>query len=132
MAFSDHDSTLSLTIRLTASARFGYLTSLFLVIPGHAEGRSYVLISIPPRLRRSLRFDTGFAHLRASVVATATVLGSYGMALVVEHFARLRVDTVIQAVVIASAFARAQRSSDWTDRLLGVWCCRSRRPARPS
>lgn len=78
-----------------------------------------MLSSISLSLLRVVRFDTGFVRLRAATVATATVLGTYGAALLVEHFAQLRVDTVVQAVVIASGIARAQRDSDRTDRLLG-------------
>ncbi|MFF8532443.1 FUSC family protein [Streptomyces sp. NPDC015532] len=47
-----------------------------------------------------------------------TVLGTYGWALLVEHQAGLRVDSVVQAVVIASALGRVQRLFDRTDRLL--------------
>lgn len=47
----------------------------------------------------------------------ATVLGTYGWALLVEHEAGLRVDSVVQAVVIASALGRVQRLFDRTDRL---------------
>ncbi|MFD8734222.1 FUSC family protein [Streptomyces sp. NPDC059618] len=48
----------------------------------------------------------------------ATVLGVYGLALLVEHEAGLHVDSVVQAVVIASALGRVQRLFDRTDRLL--------------
>ncbi|MFF4535215.1 FUSC family protein [Streptomyces aureus] len=48
----------------------------------------------------------------------AMVLGTYGLALLVEHEAGLRVDSVVQAVVIASALGRVQRLFDRTDRLL--------------
>ncbi|MFD5639070.1 FUSC family protein [Streptomyces sp. NPDC127077] len=48
----------------------------------------------------------------------ATVLGTYGWALLVEHEAGLRVDSVVQAVVIASALGRVQRLFDRTDRLV--------------
>ncbi|MFF3446365.1 FUSC family protein [Streptomyces sp. NPDC002667] len=48
----------------------------------------------------------------------ATVLGAYGLALLVEHEAGLRVDSVVQAVVIASALGRVQRLFDRTDRLV--------------
>ncbi|MFB7241724.1 FUSC family protein [Streptomyces populi] len=51
-------------------------------------------------------------------MSTATVLGTYGLALLVEHEAGLRVDSVVQAVVIASALGRVQRLFDRTDRLL--------------
>ncbi|MER5473033.1 FUSC family protein [Streptomyces sp. NPDC002685] len=48
----------------------------------------------------------------------ATVLGTYAWALLVEHEAGLRVDSVVQAVVIASALGRVQRLFDRADRLL--------------
>ncbi|MEU0430264.1 FUSC family protein [Streptomyces sp. NPDC006290] len=57
-------------------------------------------------------------YLRTTVVTMATVLGTYGWALLVEHEAGLHVDSVVQAVVIASALGRAQRLFDRTDRLL--------------
>ncbi|MGW7381532.1 FUSC family protein [Streptomyces sp. NPDC054794] len=69
-------------------------------------------------LRRALRFDPGLLHLRATAVSMGTVLGTYGWALFVEHAAGLRVDSVVQAVVVASAFGRVQRAFDRTDRLL--------------
>ncbi|MFF3405079.1 FUSC family protein [Streptomyces sp. NPDC002742] len=47
----------------------------------------------------------------------ATVLGTYGWALLVEHEAGLRVDSVVRAVVIASALGRVQRLFDRADRL---------------
>ncbi|MCP2342263.1 FUSC family protein [Actinomadura rupiterrae] len=59
-------------------------------------------------------------HLRAAAVGLAATLGAYASALVVEHFAHLHVDTVIQAVVLALTAARAQRRMDGTDRLLGL------------
>jgi hypothetical protein len=66
--------------------------------------------------RRALRFDPRGAHLRATAVTMATVLGTYGWALLVEHEAGLRADSVVRAVVIASALGRAQRLFDRTDR----------------
>ncbi|MFI0960530.1 FUSC family protein [Streptomyces sp. NPDC021080] len=56
--------------------------------------------------------------LRTTAVGMATVLGTYGLALLVEHEAGLHVDSVVQAVVIASALGRVQRLFDRTDRLL--------------
>lgn len=55
-------------------------------------------------------------HLRATVVTMATVLGTYGWALLVEHLAGLHADSLVQAVVVASALGRVQRALDRTDR----------------
>ncbi|MFJ6836957.1 FUSC family protein [Streptomyces sp. NPDC091209] len=57
-------------------------------------------------------------YLRTTAVSMATVLGTYGWALLVEHEAGLHVDSVVQAVVIASALGRVQRLFDRTDRLV--------------
>ncbi|MGW2642790.1 FUSC family protein [Streptomyces sp. NPDC001348] len=69
-------------------------------------------------LRQALRFDADRLHLRTTVVAMATVLGTYGWSLFIEHVAGLRVDSVVQAVVVASALGRVQRVFDRTDRLI--------------
>lgn len=45
------------------------------------------------------------------------MLGTYGWALLIEHAAGLHVDSVVQAVVIASSLGRVQRVLDHTDRL---------------
>lgn len=66
---------------------------------------------------RALHFDPRGVRLRAAAVSMATVLGVYGWALLVEHEAGLRVDSVVRAVVIASALGRVQRLLDRTDRL---------------
>ncbi|TMU98778.1 hypothetical protein [Streptomyces sp. DASNCL29] len=70
------------------------------------------------RLRRALRFDPKWLHLRATAVTMATVLGTYGWALLIERAAGLHVDSVVQAVVIASSLGRVQRGLDGADRLL--------------
>lgn len=67
---------------------------------------------------RALHFDPRGTHLRATAVTMATVLGTYGWALFVEHEAGLRVDSLVQAVVLASALGRVQRLFDRADRLL--------------
>jgi hypothetical protein len=69
-------------------------------------------------LRRALRFDTAWLHLRTTAVTMGTVLGTYAWSLLVEHLAGLRVDSVVQAVVVASALGRVQRAFDRTDRLV--------------
>ncbi|WP_339133854.1 FUSC family protein [Streptomyces sp. f51] len=68
--------------------------------------------------RRALHFDPRGTYLRTTAVSMATVLGVYGLALLVEHEAGLRVDSVVRAVVIASALGRVQRLFDRTDRLV--------------
>ncbi|MFD9464148.1 FUSC family protein [Streptomyces sp. NPDC060027] len=68
--------------------------------------------------RRAPHFDPRGMHLRATAVTMATVLGTYGWALFVEREAGLRVGSVAQAVVIASALGRVQRHFDRADRLL--------------
>ncbi|MFS7871830.1 FUSC family protein [Streptomyces asiaticus] len=70
------------------------------------------------RLRRALHFDPEWLHLRATAVTMATVLGTYGWALLIERTAGLHVDSVIQAVVIASSLGRVQRVLDGADRLM--------------
>ncbi|MFJ1704267.1 FUSC family protein [Kitasatospora sp. NPDC088346] len=65
-------------------------------------------------------FDQRLHHLRATAVAMAAVLATYGSALLLEHLAHLRVDIVIQAVVLAATSARVQRAADRVDRLLGL------------
>lgn len=77
-----------------------------------------MLLTLSASLRRALHFDPRWVHLRATAVTMATVLGTYGWALLVEHTAELHVDSVVQAVVIASALGRVQRVFDPTDRLL--------------
>ncbi|MFE2187261.1 hypothetical protein [Streptomyces sp. NPDC059455] len=42
------------------------------------------------RLRRAPRFDPKWLRLRATAVTMATVLGTYGWALLIEHAAGLR------------------------------------------
>ncbi|CAL9324865.1 FUSC family protein [Streptomyces sp. SudanB182_2057] len=74
--------------------------------------------TFPGAVRRVLRWDGDGAHLRAAAVTTGTVLGAYGWSLFIERVAGLRVDSIVQAVVIASALGRVQRAFDRTDRLL--------------
>ncbi|MFC4508010.1 FUSC family protein [Streptomyces vulcanius] len=69
-------------------------------------------------IRRAYLFDPAWLYLRTTAVTMATVLGAYGWALFVEHEAGLRVDSVVQAVVVASALGRVQRAFDRTDRLV--------------
>ncbi|MHB9862774.1 FUSC family protein [Streptomyces sp. YIM S03343] len=77
------------------------------------------MLTFPASARRALRFrPTAWLHLRTATVSMGTVLGTYGCALLVERLAGLRVDSVIGAVVVASALGRAQRAFDRTDRLL--------------
>lgn len=71
-------------------------------------------------IRRAVRFDPGFRLLRESAVTTAAMLAAYGSALLIEHFADLRVDVVVQAVVLAATAARVQLAADRYDRLLGL------------
>ncbi|MFJ8432420.1 FUSC family protein [Kitasatospora sp. NPDC094019] len=72
------------------------------------------------RFPRSVRFDPGLRLLRGTAVTTAAMLAAYGSALLIEHFAQLRVDVVVQAVVLAATAARVQLTSDRYDRLLGL------------
>ncbi|MFE6746625.1 FUSC family protein [Kitasatospora purpeofusca] len=72
------------------------------------------------RLPRAVRFDPGLRLLRGTAVTTAAVLAAYGSALLIEHFADLRVDVVVQAVVLAATTAQVQRTADRYDRLLGL------------
>ncbi|MEV0189309.1 FUSC family protein [Kitasatospora purpeofusca] len=72
------------------------------------------------RLPRAVRFDPGLRLLRGTTVTTAAVLAAYGSALLIEHLARLRVDVVVQAVVLAATAAQVQRAADRYDRLLGL------------
>ncbi|MFJ4092000.1 FUSC family protein [Kitasatospora sp. NPDC089913] len=72
------------------------------------------------RIPRSVRFDPGLRLLRGTAVTTAAMLASYGSALLIEHFAHLRVDVVVQAVVLAATAARVQLGADRYDRLLGL------------
>ncbi|MFJ4668085.1 FUSC family protein [Kitasatospora purpeofusca] len=72
------------------------------------------------RLSRAVHFDPGLRLLRATAVTTAAMLAAYGSALLIEHFADLRVDVVVQAVVLAATAARVQLSADRYDRLLGL------------
>ncbi|MEU6229723.1 FUSC family protein [Streptomyces sp. NPDC047042] len=69
-------------------------------------------------LRHALHFDPGLRMLRATALGMATVLGTYGWSLWIENRAGLHVDSVVQAVVISSSFARVQRVHDRTDRLI--------------
>nr|BEK68167.1 hypothetical protein KPHV_53940 [Kitasatospora purpeofusca] len=71
-------------------------------------------------LRRAVRFDPGLRLLRGTAVTTAAMLAAYGSALLIEHFAGLRVDVVVQAVVLAATAARVQLAADRYDRLLGL------------
>lgn len=71
-------------------------------------------------LRRAARFDPGLRLLRESAVTTAAMLAAYGSALLIEHFAHLRVDVVVRAVVLAATAARVQLAADRYDRLLGL------------
>ncbi|MFF5758046.1 FUSC family protein [Streptomyces longwoodensis] len=74
------------------------------------------MLTLPRSLRRTLPVDPDGRHLRATVVTMATVLGTYGWALSVEHLAGLHADSLVQAVVVASALGRVQRAFDRTDR----------------
>ncbi|MGW2540395.1 FUSC family protein, partial [Kitasatospora sp. NPDC001574] len=71
-------------------------------------------------LRRAVRFDPGLLLLRETAVTTAAMLAAYGSALLIEHLAHLRVDVVVQAVVLAATAARVQLTADRYDRLLGL------------
>ncbi|MGY0463667.1 FUSC family protein [Kitasatospora sp. cg17-2] len=71
-------------------------------------------------LRRAVRFDPGLRLLRGTAVTTAAMLAAYGSALLIEHVAGLRVDVVVQAVVLAATAARVQLAADRYDRLLGL------------
>ncbi|WP_370947277.1 FUSC family protein [Amycolatopsis sp. cg5] len=62
---------------------------------------------------RLTHFDPGLRELRAMTVAMVAVLATYGSALLVEHAADLRVDVVIQAVVLAMTMARTLRGADY-------------------
>ncbi|MCX4687744.1 FUSC family protein [Kitasatospora purpeofusca] len=73
-----------------------------------------------PRLRRAVRFDPGLLLLRGTAVTTAAMLAAYGSALLIEHFADLRVDVVVQAVVLAATAPRIQLAADRHDRLFGL------------
>jgi Fusaric acid resistance protein-like len=55
--------------------------------------------------------------MRSTVVAMTAILATYGSALLVERLAGLRLDFVIQAIVLAMTLARIQRSADLVDRL---------------
>lgn len=59
-------------------------------------------------------------ELRATVVTMAAVLASYGSTLLLEHRAQLRIDVVVQSVVLSLTLARTQRSTPAADRLLGL------------
>ncbi|MFF8930932.1 FUSC family protein [Streptomyces longwoodensis] len=74
------------------------------------------MLTFPRSLRRALHFDPDGRHLRTTAVTTATVLGTYGWALLGEHRAGLHADSLVQAVVVASALGRVQRAFDRTDR----------------
>ncbi|GHD36187.1 FUSC family protein [Streptomyces galbus] len=76
------------------------------------------MLTFPRSLHRALHFDPDGGHLRATAVTTATVLGTYGWALLVEHLAGLHTDSLVQAVVVASALGRVQRAFDRTDRIV--------------
>ncbi|WP_405822298.1 FUSC family protein [Streptomyces sp. NBC_01390] len=69
-------------------------------------------------LHHALHFDPGARLLRATALGMITVLGTYAWSLWIENRAGLYVDSVVQAVVISSAFARVQRVHDRTDRLI--------------
>ncbi|MFB8238444.1 FUSC family protein [Kitasatospora purpeofusca] len=71
-------------------------------------------------LPRAVHFDPGLRLLRGTAVTTAAMLAAYGSALLIEHFAHLRVDVVVQAVVLAATAARVQLTADRYDRLLGL------------
>jgi Fusaric acid resistance protein-like len=61
----------------------------------------------------------GRRDLGVTMTAMAAILATYGSALAVERLAGLRLDIVIQAVVLAMTLARIQRSADMRDRLAG-------------
>ena len=68
---------------------------------------------------RLAHFDWKLRELRRTAVVMAAVLATYGSALLVEHYAGLHLDIVIQAIVLAMTLARAQRSAGTGDRLVG-------------
>ncbi|MFC5668400.1 FUSC family protein [Kitasatospora misakiensis] len=72
------------------------------------------------RLPRAVRFDPGLRLLCGTAVTTAAMLAAYGSALLIEHLAHLRVDVVVQAVVLAATAARIQLTADRYDRLIGL------------
>lgn len=55
--------------------------------------------------------------LRSTLVQTAAMLASYGSALLLEHFAHLHIDVVMQATVLALTMSRVQRAATTHDRL---------------
>lgn len=59
-------------------------------------------------------------ELRATTATMVAVLLGYGSALLLEHFAHLHVDIVIQSVVLTLALARTQRGADAADRAIGL------------
>jgi Fusaric acid resistance protein-like len=69
---------------------------------------------------RLTHFDSKLRELRRTAVVMAAVLATYGSALLVEHYAGLHLDIVIQAIVLAMTLARAQRSAGTGDRLVGL------------
>lgn len=64
-----------------------------------------------------MRFDPGLMLLRSTVVQTAAMLASYGSALLLEHFAHLHIDVVMQAAVLGLTTSRVQRAATTHDRL---------------
>jgi hypothetical protein len=67
-----------------------------------------------------LRSERQQQELRATTVATAAVLASFGTALAIEHLARLHVDVVVLAVVLAVTLGRTQRAHAVRQRLLSL------------
>ena len=59
-------------------------------------------------------------ELRWTVVVMAAVLATYGSTLLLEHRAHLRIDVVVQSVVLSLSLARTQRSASPGHRLLSL------------
>jgi hypothetical protein len=67
-----------------------------------------------------MRGGPDWGALRWTAVTMVSTLVSYGSALLIEHAARLRVDVVILAVVMALTLGRTQRSADPLDCGVGA------------
>ncbi len=70
------------------------------------------------RRERTLWVKSSDHALPAAAVTMAAVLASYGSALSLEHVARLHLDIVIEAVVLAVTVSRVLRSARLIDRLI--------------
>ena len=75
------------------------------------------MFSIKRVWRRAVRFDPSLVMLRSTAVQTAAMLASYGSALLLEHFAHLHVDVVMQAAVLGMTTSRVQRAVTTVERL---------------